>query len=600
MARKGMKSAWFILVLFFIISVQPFPEVTCSPRLSRSINRSGTTIIVNISGDGNYTHIQWAIDNATEGDTVYVEAGTYFENIVVNKSITLMGSGQGNTTINGSGNGDAIYIGADDVSIIGFNLTNNGTLSENAGIRIRGANGGLIKDNLCYRNLIGISIEQSGRNTIINNNCSNNVEGIRLSDNSNENYIANNSFTFNRAIGIFLSGYSGPCIKNSISNNTFRFNDLYDIYLRNSDHNELHNNDLIVNHTRGIYLWSSDNNTVAGNTMNTVNDWRRGEIIIEFSNYNIIKNNNLSIGSIRLTASNRNELINNTLKDGMISVDNSHHNKLANNFGRFLHVTNSNWNVIRNNTCSNSSFGIYLSESHCNTIINNNLSSNRDGGILLGESHDNIVSYNTCENNRVGIRVYYSNSNTIQGNICQFNFGSYDRSAGIGLELSNSNIIENNTCNNNNKNGIFIEASHYNTIFNNTCLSNRENGIFLKKNEFGGSSLYDSNCTKNKLNENTCNNNTYSGINLSHSSWNTITKNTCESNGDYGIYIDKESIANTLSDNLCDSNGIGNIYQIFDDEPGTNYYPLIGLIVILFLLILFGVPKEKWKFWKRK
>ena len=49
--------------------------------------------------DAGYESIQESIDNANEGDTIYIRNGIYYETIVINKSITLIGEGEDKTII---------------------------------------------------------------------------------------------------------------------------------------------------------------------------------------------------------------------------------------------------------------------------------------------------------------------------------------------------------------------------------------------------------------------------------------------------------------------------------------------------------------------
>ena len=54
---------------------------------------------VRIEGKGSYDVIQDAIDNASSGDTILVSNGTFYESLVLNKSLTLIGRGADETVI---------------------------------------------------------------------------------------------------------------------------------------------------------------------------------------------------------------------------------------------------------------------------------------------------------------------------------------------------------------------------------------------------------------------------------------------------------------------------------------------------------------------
>jgi hypothetical protein len=59
-----------------------------------------------------YTSIQVAINAASEGDTIKIDAGIYDGNLTVEKSVTLVGAGADQTTITQSGSDSVITISA--------------------------------------------------------------------------------------------------------------------------------------------------------------------------------------------------------------------------------------------------------------------------------------------------------------------------------------------------------------------------------------------------------------------------------------------------------------------------------------------------------
>ena len=91
------------------------------------------TIIVDINGTGNYTTIQEGINNASDGDTVLVYPGTYYENIdYIGKNITVaskyLTTGDeeyiDSTIIDGDHNGSvvSVYNGETNAEICGFTI----------------------------------------------------------------------------------------------------------------------------------------------------------------------------------------------------------------------------------------------------------------------------------------------------------------------------------------------------------------------------------------------------------------------------------------------------------------------------------------------
>jgi parallel beta-helix repeat protein len=130
--------------------------------------------------NANYTSIQLAIDSAHPGDIIDVNSGTYRENVIVSKNVTLRGqnTGGGLPEINAGGSGSAIIITGNGTTIEGFNLTNSGHCGcGNAGISVQSSNN-TIFNNIIYKNKYGVHIRQGKNNTLISNDfIDNNITG---------------------------------------------------------------------------------------------------------------------------------------------------------------------------------------------------------------------------------------------------------------------------------------------------------------------------------------------------------------------------------------------------------------------------------------
>ena len=70
-----------------------------------------------------YPTVQWAINNASEGDIIYVRAGVYNETLTINKSISLIGQ-YSDTIIRSNKSSISVLIEADNVIVEGFSIEN--------------------------------------------------------------------------------------------------------------------------------------------------------------------------------------------------------------------------------------------------------------------------------------------------------------------------------------------------------------------------------------------------------------------------------------------------------------------------------------------
>ncbi len=87
-------------------------------------NASAAGLCVNPGGTaGCYATIGAAVNAAAAGDTITVASGTYTENVLINKSLTLSGSG---AVIDGNGAGVVVVITANNVTLEGFTIQHSG------------------------------------------------------------------------------------------------------------------------------------------------------------------------------------------------------------------------------------------------------------------------------------------------------------------------------------------------------------------------------------------------------------------------------------------------------------------------------------------
>ena len=166
------------------------------------------------NGPNNYTRIQDAVDNANNGDTIFVYNGIYSENIhIFLEGISLIGENRNNTIISGDGR-SGIYISANWINITGFTITNCSN-----GIGLWNCSYNTFIGNRLFNNHIGIQIMDGDGISVINNVISNNEGGIQVQSSVNIN--VSNNLISNNSNGILYHDVGDKITKNVIKDAVF-------------------------------------------------------------------------------------------------------------------------------------------------------------------------------------------------------------------------------------------------------------------------------------------------------------------------------------------------------------------------------------------
>ena len=257
----------------------------------------------------NYHTIQEAIQNASTGDTIVVKAGVYYENLLVDKSVSIVGENKETTIIIGTGNvtrgqQTVITLAAEAIEISGFTIKSQNYSSSSlyaSGISVE-ADNCEITDNIIYNTYYGIFCSvQSGTKITKNQISANLKDGIRFCGGS-WNYICENNITGNAKGGIALEGYTNTISGNNITNNARGIG-------MGASFSEVSLNN-IGNNSEFNFFFAGSNNTVCSNNI-TDSTWG-----IYFSPYfaapaeNLFFNNNFinNQGNIGGLSSHNNQM----------------------------------------------------------------------------------------------------------------------------------------------------------------------------------------------------------------------------------------------------------------------------------------------------
>ncbi|MEP5010656.1 nitrous oxide reductase family maturation protein NosD, partial [Roseobacter sp.] len=275
-----------------------------------------------------------------DGDVLRLGPGTYQENVVLDRSVTL--DGQGHATIDGQGNGTVISVTGDDVVVTGVTVigsgSDHGTID--SGIKLtKTATGVVVRDNVVLGNLYGIDIH-GAKKVLVQGNVIEGRQDRRMNDRGNGIYVWNapgavvdgNDVRWGRD-GIFVNSSRRNIFKNN------RFRDMrFAVHYMYANDSEVTGN-VSIGNDLGYAVMFTSRVKVIGNV--SIDDREHG-VMFNYANDSVIRDNYVRGAKEKCT---------------------------------FLY--NSNKNDFSGNWFEGCSIGIHFTGSSKNQIVGNNFVANR-------------------------------------------------------------------------------------------------------------------------------------------------------------------------------------------------------------------------------
>jgi len=556
------------------------------------------TYIVDDSGFANYQNIQEAVNAASNGDTIYIKPGEYTEEVVLNKSLSLMPlTGETEPIIlKGDGLEAGITITADGCSLQGISIqdlsgpaiyiqSNQNTIKENVlkrsspDILVRGCNENVITKNTMTDSQGAVAIWENATNNVVSEN---NIVGCNVSiviRQADENRIAGNKIS-DAYWGLWLDHAEGCQIEsNNIQSKR------YGMWILNSSSDTISQNLVRIRSsgsdiTQGINLANASEIALMGNEINdaafgmiiasSMNNEIKDNAILRCTNAfyakdaDLLEMNNNSILAtecgIMMQNSSRNSMNSNKIRDGTVGLemDRSRNNNFSENqisgiTDTAIQVSSCNESIISSNLIANSSKGIILLDSSKNSLSANDFR-NVEWSLYTEadtrQGFDNSIDESNVVDSRPIVYLFGSLGGQIQDrdlahltlayceNVTVKN-NAITNDALFLFNSKNNRIVENNITE---RFGMRLMNSDGNEISSNRLLGNKFSGMFLYASD------------SNQIAGNNASKNSQNGISLLSCSENAIHDNTMDGNAATGIWLnlsnDNQLYQNAISNNL--------------------------------------------------
>ena len=250
--KKGFVSLFGITLILVSIAT-----------LTTPVNAAQLTV----GTSGHYRTITDAVNAAHAGDTIRVGPGTYAENVVITKPLTIIGSNgpTATTTVTAADPGrDVFQLQGAGIHVGG--LTATGATGA-AGVHVNHATGCTVTGISAFNNKWAVYLDGANNCEVSNSNLANNGYGV-YGDSASHNTISGNLAEGERGAppilgdGVYLFRGGG----NTVDRNNLSANHVFGISLYYSPGNTITHNSILRNENIGIRLGYSNNNVLTFNT----------------------------------------------------------------------------------------------------------------------------------------------------------------------------------------------------------------------------------------------------------------------------------------------------------------------------------------------